>query len=235
VKWGASGINLRPVVADRSIEMTGHSEDAHVERGLLPFGLCLAALLVVVLPLPPTSSSAESGSRFVSLPGPESGLPAPAGPIVLANTDFAGRDPAHRLALLNRAAARTLWVHDYRRHVVAGWSADGRFLAVTDYQGSDLSKVFIVRVSKRGAATTIDVSALLARSGLAKQEIGRAAHMYLEGVKWTGSDRLLLRLSGHGSRLPSGAGPAFARCYEYRVGRGFRAARATECVAPEED
>jgi hypothetical protein len=205
--------------------MTGHSKHVHIERGLVPFWLCLAALLVVVLPLPPTSSSAEPGSRFVSFPGIDSELPAPNGPVVLANSDFDHRHPAHQLTLIDRAASRTVWAHDYGRHVLAGWSADGRFLAVTDYLGSDSSRVFIVRVTRHGA-TLVDVTRELGKSTVARKNIGRATQVRLEGIRWTGPDRLLLRLSG------PDRGP-FSRCYEYRVGAGFRLARATECAGAE--
>jgi hypothetical protein len=218
--------------ADRSTNMTGHSAAGHDERGLARFGLCLATLLVVLLPPPPIS--AQSASRFTEFPQNESPLPAPGGSLVLTNTDFDHPAPAHQLTIMSRATSRTVWTFDYGRHVLAGWSADGRSLAITDYGGSNFSRLLVVRIDQRDSPNVLDLSSEFEKSALATKELRRADHCYLEGLRWLASDRLIVHLRGYGSALPSEKnGPAFSHCYEYRIGDGFSLTSASSCNPAE--
>lgn len=195
------------------------------EPRIVHFGLCIAALLVVLLPLPP--SSAQSASRFTSFPLSDSPLPAPGGGLVLVNRNFDNRDPAHQLAIISRKTSRPVWSFDYGRHVLVGWSADGRSLAITDYAESDFSRVMIVRIDQHESVTVLDLSIQFEKSQLAAAELAQADHHYLEAVRWLAEDRLLLRLWGYGD------GRDFSHCYQYRMGAGFSVTRASSCNPAE--
>jgi hypothetical protein len=215
--------------------MTRREDGTHDEPQVVHLGLCLAALLVVLLPLPPTS--AQSPARFTGFPGAVRQLPSPTGSFLLVNKNLdLSHDPPHRLALVDQRSSRTIWSHGYERSAEAGWSEDGELLVINDFYASDFSRVFVVRIDKKDRVHVVDVSAALEKSGLATKELKRADHCYLEALRWLAADRLLVHLWGYGTILPNEThGLAFSHCYEYTVGAGFRVTTLATCRAAGAD
>ena len=208
--------------------MTAHPEPPK-DNEPSPFypGLCLAVLLILVLPLPPDSSPAHAGARLVTFPGTSEAVAAPIGSLSLESVD-ASR--GHQLHVRDRGTSRLVWSHDYPRFVRAGWSLDGRELAVTDFESRDRSHLLIVQTGQRETPKVVDVNREFLRSQ-AVPALGGGRSLSLEGLRWLSPDRLLVRSDVHRAASEPQAGNIAASpgCYVYQVGKTFRPARPEQC------
>jgi hypothetical protein len=104
---------------------------------------------------------------------------------------------AQRLYLKDVRTGRTHKLVEFDRGVDVLWSPDGRRLAITNWLGSNVSEVIVLRLGARRRTNLAD--ALYKSLGI-QPEISGNDHIYFEALRWVGPKRLLFSVSGHGDR-----------------------------------
>lgn len=102
----------------------------------------------------------------------------------------------------------------FSRHVDVVWNPDGRAIAVTDYVGSDSSRIVIVRTT--APDHPIDLEAELIRSLGRPMDIYRHGHRYFESPGWKSSNTLLFRVRAYDAE----PGLEYVETFRYQIG-GF--------------
>jgi hypothetical protein len=80
---------------------------------------------------------------------------------------------------------------EFSRHVSLAWSPDSRFIALTNYEGSDLATLHLFTTSIPPREIQIGLPAR------AQTVLSRNHHAYAELVRWRGS-RFIARVHGYG-------------------------------------
>ena len=159
------------------------------------------------------SLPAIAGDMFTRYPGSRD-LQSPSGLFVLNNLDIESGDLPHLLVVRNVETTKEEFRLPYKRYVEVLWSPDGTHLLINDHGGSDYSDCMII--SFRDADKRIDVSELL-RRGAGNRSITKNHHVFIEGVKWFGNNRVMVKVHGYGAIDPNG----FTQSYIYEIGKGF--------------
>lgn len=79
------------------------------------------------------------------------------------------------------------------------WSPDSTHLAITDWQASDRSDIFVYSVTQ--PSTGKSLGRLLPRTAIPAPE--RDGHCYFEAVRWLDGHRLQIKVSGHRDEVPA--------------------------------
>jgi len=95
----------------------------------------------------------------------------------------------HRMYL--RVGSKKSLLIEFSRHVSLAWSPDSRFIALTNYEGSDLATLHLFTTNIPPREIQIQLP------GRAQTVLSRNHHSYAELVRWRGS-RFTARVHGYG-------------------------------------
>ena len=173
-----------------------------------------ALLLVISLGIPALSNGAGP-----SFPREKREIRDPSGlyAVTWKRGEDAGGKP-HRLFLKNLGTGRLSKLLDFYRQADVLWAPNGRFVAVTDWTGSNVSQILLF---SPGRKKVVDLADELDRSLGILPEISGNDHVYFEALSWDGSQKLLFKVFGHGEHDRNG----FERTFEYNVSGVVREAK----------
>jgi hypothetical protein len=99
------------------------------------------------------------------------------------------------LILHAQETSKEFEIYRFDRSCDALWSKDSRYLALTDWLGSNVSEIFIVAIIPPFRAKAI--SEVVGNTGpfLSKEE--REGHIYYEALQWLDNSKLRIRAFGH--------------------------------------
>jgi hypothetical protein len=124
----------------------------------------------------------------------------------VVGTTAEGGDELHTLLLENAATGSRRLLLRYGRHVRVLWAPDSSGLAVTDAEGSDSSRTYLIDIR---SLERIDVGKQLITGDPTLGPLLRNHHAYLDATRFIRSHTLLLSAHGYGDESPNG----FQRCY----------------------
>jgi hypothetical protein len=106
----------------------------------------------------------------------------------------------HALFLRDMNGGIEIQIHAYGRHIEALWSPDSRFVAITDFVGSDESLCYIFRLSDKKliALTSALKQAINDRVKLANH------HVYYQMIGWQKAGVAKVKVSGYGESNKNG-------------------------------
>ena len=133
-------------------------------------------------------------------PGRQSVLHAPRGLFTLEYAPSAVPGNPHMLRV--KRHDDILMTFDYPRYVEVAWSPDGQLLLINDHYGSSSAEAYVLRPGSD--RQRISIGAILRRTLGNADKLLRLEHLYIEGLAWTSSNSLQLRVTGYGSGYPSG-------------------------------
>jgi hypothetical protein len=142
---------------------------------------------------------ADTPPAVARFPGPERRALDPSGryAVVWVAADQTRAGSRHELVLEEVASGRTRPLRAFDRWVTALWAPGSRRLAVTDGVADDRSEVWIYRTDEpavpQNAASTLERQRKNALSFAAG-----ADHRYIEAVRWSDEETLVLRVWGYG-------------------------------------
>ena len=108
----------------------------------------------------------------------------------------------HQLALQDRRDGKETPLLAFDRHAEVLWSPDCTALAVTDWYGSDASRVLVYVVP--GTAPVADVGHAIERQLGRLPSLFGNHHVYLQAVAWPDATTLRVRANGYGEVNPNG-------------------------------
>ena len=159
----------------------------------------LAAFALFVFP-------AKADAKPTPFPGEKNSLASPDRRFELINRD-AGTDADvaklgdnHALFLRDSMTGAEKKIHTYARHIEAFWSRDNRFVAFTDFTGSDESVCYVYRVAEGKLINLADsLTKALESTGKLKNH-----HVYFRAVAWQKAPVLKVKVSGYGDQDKNG-------------------------------
>jgi hypothetical protein len=107
----------------------------------------------------------------------------------------------HSLLLERKGSGASTILYTFPRGVDVLWAPDSHHVAITDAHGSNESFVVILGIGGIGTRIVIDPERVQEATSLAGN---RDHHVYVEGVRWLSSQKLLLRVHGYGDLHPKG-------------------------------
>ena len=122
----------------------------------------------------------------------------------------------HELLLRDRKTGKDRSVLAFDRHTEVLWAPGCEAFTVTDWGGSDFSRVLLYTVSAREPVA--DIQALILKQLGHQPSITGNHHVYLQAVAWPKSNVVRVRASGYGDVDPGG----FEAFYEYELGGTIR-------------
>ncbi len=173
-------------------------------------------LISIGLLTPLWSTSIEAEEVFFRLPGDRPELFSPGRKHVLYNVDAENEEPSHTLFIKNTKNEIKRKLYSYARYVDVLWSPKGTALLVNDHGGSDFTNSLIFLLE--GKENFFDVKKEMKYYLQDNKHLFGNHHVYIEGVKWCGEEKVLIRISGYGDIDPKG----FVLKYEYTLGQRFR-------------
>ncbi len=118
----------------------------------------------------------------------------------------------HQLVLQDRRSGEQTPLLAFDRHAEVLWSPDCKALAVTDWYGSDTSRVLVFAIP--GAASVADIGKVIeSQLGHVPSVFGNH-HVYLQAVAWPEAATVRVRASGYGEVDPNG----FEAFFRYELG-----------------
>ncbi len=143
---------------------------------------------------------ARGGDEIVWFPSRHAAVGDPSGRYAVVCEEASGKAP-HRLYLKTLPTGKIVRVFEFPRHVDILWSRDGDYFAVTDWFGSDRSRILVFESAKPRA---IDLARVVARQlGEFVQILGND-HVYYEAVYWADSRTLRFKVFGYGDHDRNG-------------------------------
>jgi hypothetical protein len=100
----------------------------------------------------------------------------------------------------------------YPRWIATLWSPRGDRLIVNDHAGSNYSDAYVFVFSH--GVRHINIQEQLKRDFPGNPTLFQNDHVYIDGVRWMGENRIEIKVYGHGSANPGG----FVEYFEYRLG-----------------
>jgi hypothetical protein len=154
---------------------------------------CLAHLLLTIL----IGIPAISNGAGPSFPSENYEIRDPSGHYAATwKRGGLAEDKPHRLFVKDLSSGRVSRLLDFYRQVDVLWAPDGRFLAVTDWTGSNVSQVLLFQPGKKKVINLADV---LYRSLGKQPEISNCDHTYFEAIRWEGPKKLVFKVFGDGA------------------------------------
>ena len=149
---------------------------------------------------------AKADVKPTRFPGEKNSLVSPDRKLELINRD-AGTDADvaklgdnHALFLRDSMTGAEKKIHTYARHIEAFWSRDNRFVAFTDFTGSDESVCYVYRVAEGKLINLADsLTKALESTGKLKNH-----HVYFRAVAWQKAPVLKVKVSGYGDQDKNG-------------------------------
>jgi hypothetical protein len=108
----------------------------------------------------------------------------------------AGRadDLGYRL-ILNRVGQAPVVVDEYLRDVDVSWSPDSRYVAITDWIGSNVADCYMIDVSRPDNKTSVT-------DRLPKLREAANSHFYVSCGRWVNSMKIAVQVEGHTDDRP---------------------------------
>ena len=124
------------------------------------------------------------------------------------------------LVLRNVQSGERRTLHTYDRDAGVTWSPDSRWIAISDFAGSDYTNNVVVSIDQ--GTPSIDLKQRLLESK-PKGRILKSDHLYLSASEWKSENEIQIIAWGH----DSGRKRAFCRCFLVSLGGSIR-----ECYLP---
>jgi hypothetical protein len=102
-------------------------------------------------------------------------------------------DP-HRLFIKSSITKREEFVRAFNRHIQVSWSPTGNQFAVTDFEGSDSSRVYIYQ--SNAVLKTVEIRKQI--PDVLVRYLDGNHHSYLKFVSWKSDGEILLSVSSYG-------------------------------------
>ena len=178
----------------------------------------LIPLFLVILSWTATASNA-AGPSF---PSQLTQIPAPTGDYALTWKRGALEEgKPHQLFLKNLSTGHVLKILEFQRQVDVLWAPNGRFVAVTDWIGSNVSEVLLFQPGNKKVRNLADC---LYDSLGEQPELSHSIHSYFEAVSWNGSRKLLFRVFGDTSDNEASDLRPFEHYFEFDISGAVRKA-----------
>lgn len=137
-------------------------------------------------------------------------IPHPSGRHELLVLDDEQLGPPHQVFLSDAKTGEVVRLYGYRRTASFLWGPGRPSLAINDHGGSDYSTVVVFLLDPR--LQCIDVLREISQQEVpCRKSILGNHHVYVEALRWLGSEQLLLRAKGYGDVDPDG----FECCLAY--------------------
>ncbi|WP_333642339.1 hypothetical protein [Mesotoga prima] len=141
-------------------------------------------------------------------------------------------ETGNRLFLRNAIDSKGILICVYLRSVDVLWSKDSKAFAVNDWGGSNFAEAYLYRkAGEHFALSPLNIRDALLSSDLdaeANKLISNDDHNYVFIEKWDGSDRLIVRATGHFYEAPNNVEYTYRYRFFLRTGRFERLSRSTE-------
>jgi hypothetical protein len=108
---------------------------------------------------------------------------------------------------------------EFYRSVDVLWAPNGRFVAVTDWTGSNISQILLFQPGKKKPLNLADE---LRHSLGIQPEVSSNHHVHFEALSWEGDKKLRFKVFGYGDHDRNG----FEHYYEYDVSGVVRKAKS---------
>jgi hypothetical protein len=113
----------------------------------------------------------------------------------------------HRLLLVSASSRASSQVYAFGRHVSVLWAPDSRHAAITDWTGSNESRVVIAAVAAPSSVIVLHRARIQAATST---PLARDHHLYVEASRWLSGQELLLVAVLPFLWFPRVLGPALA-------------------------
>ena len=114
----------------------------------------------------------------------------------------AGQGTPHELVLVTLATGQATRLISFNRRADVLWGPDGNALAITSWDGSDFSELFVVQMDD--PSHLVNVAQQLQESFGPMPELVDNHHVYFEALSWIDPRVLRFKVSGHGANNPDG-------------------------------
>lgn len=99
----------------------------------------------------------------------------------------------HRLFLKDLPTGHVTKILEFYRQIDVLWAPGGRFVAVTDWTGSNISQVLLFQPGRKKVINLADSLDHLPEE---QPGISDSVHVYFEAISWNGPRKLLFRVFG---------------------------------------
>ncbi len=131
----------------------------------------------------------------------------------------------HQLFLKNLANGRKSKLFEFYRQIDVLWAPDGKYVAITDWTGSNVAQILIFLPGKK---KIVDLAESLYRSLGQHPDISNSVHVHFEAVSWNGPRKLLFRVSGDLPDDGAGGSRGFEHHFEFELSGAVRELRSDE-------
>jgi len=168
-----------------------------------------------------------SNAAGPSFPSKITEIPAPSGHYAVTwKQGGSTEEEPNQLFLKNLSSGRVTKILEFHRQVNILWAPNGRFVAVTDWTGSNVSQVLLFQPGKKKVINLADCL----HHSLGKQpDISKSVHVYFEAISWKGPKKLLFKVFGDAQDSGDSGLRGFEHYFEFDISGMVRK------VEPEND